>query len=103
MKTKTNLWEVLLGLLITLAVGFYSAFVCMKLFNWFITPITLTPFTYWLTYGICLIINLFTLKVDLNKNEEHAATLTEIIALNIIKVILVSIIFGIGALVQLGV
>lgn len=102
MKTKTNLWEVLVGLLITLVVGFYSAFVCMKLFNWFITPITLTPFTYWLTYGICLIVNLFTLKINTNE-EGGASTLSEIIALNIIKVILVSIVFGIGALVQLGV
>lgn len=102
MKTKTNIWEVLLGLLITIVVGFYSAFVCMKLFNWFISPIVNYSFSYWITYGICLIANIFSIKVNTNE-EGGASTLSEIIALNIIKIVLVSILLGIGALVQLGV
>lgn len=99
---KENILAVILGIILTIVVSFYSSFVVLNLFNWFVGPIFSYTFQYWQCYGIILIFDLFTTKISTKDTDGGASDFASVIATVIVKVIVVSLFFGVGALVHLG-
>lgn len=99
-----DLLVLLIGIIFAVAVSFYSAFVMMRLFNWFLTPVFNHQFSYWGTYGISLILSLITLKYETNNNKNNISDeIVTVIAITLVKIIVLSVFLGIGAWVSLGV
>lgn len=104
MRNSSSLEDVLtliVGVIFALAVAFYSAFVFMKLFNWFASPLFNYSLSYWGAYGIALLIKMCTIKIT-SKEENNDDGLAYVIALTIIECLYLSAFLGIGALVNLG-
>lgn len=98
-----DLLVLFIGIIFTVAVSFYSAFVMMRLFNWFLTPIFNYQFSYWGTYGVSLIISLLTAKYEANNNKKSTSDeIATVIAITLVKIIAFSVFLGIGAWVSLG-
>ena len=100
MSTKEKVVTFIINFILSLAVGFYGAFVVMNMANWFISPVVHYTFTFWQTYGIMLLIEIFTTRI--NKEESDEEDLPTVIATVIVKALILSAFFGIGALVNLG-
>lgn len=104
MRNSSSLEDVLtfiVSVILALAVSFYSAFVFMRLFNWFASPLFNYNLSYWGAYGIALIIKMCTMKIT-SKGESNDDGLAYVIALAIVQCICLSAFLGIGALVNLG-
>lgn len=99
---EENILAVILGIILTIVVSFYSSFVILNLFNWFVGPIFSYTFQYWQCYGLILIWDLFTIKISTKDSDGGASDFASVIATIIVQVIILSIVFGIGALVHLG-
>ena len=99
---KENVLAVILGIILTLAVSFYTSFVVLNLFNWFVGPIFSYTFQYWQCYGLILICDLFTTKISTKDTDSGASDFATVIGVVLAKVVIVSLFFGVGALVHLG-
>ena len=101
MSTREKVITFIVNFILSLAIGFYGAFVVMNMANWFISPVVHYTFTFWQTYGIMLIIELFTTKIN-KEGSDDEDDLPTVIATIIVKALVISAFFGIGALVNLG-
>ena len=98
---KENVLAVILGVILTIAVSFYTSFVVLNLFNWFVGPVFSYTFKYWQCYGLMLICDLFTTKIK-TKDDNGASDFATVIGVVLAKIVIVSLFFGVGALVHLG-
>ena len=108
MGKKKSLGVELVGLLLSIGVIFFSSFVLMKVYNWFIPSITgWGAITYWMAMGIDVVISTIHCGLAFNVDRIKDATLEDddldYIAEPIVKVMVYACLLGIGALVQLGV
>lgn len=95
-------------LILTIGLVFFSSFVFMKVYNWFIPSITgWHVITYWMAFGIdCVLSVLFastTYEIDTIRTSVCKQTKEETIQGIIAKYVLYACLLGIGALVQLGI
>ena len=105
-ETKKIGWlTVLAGILLGIGITFFEAFVCMQLFNWFIAPIFNYRIGYWVAYGICIIIAFIHLGLNnsLQKIKDNTPGVTVDFGYQLTEIISLLILWGIGALVSLGV
>lgn len=108
MKKENNVGIKLVGLLLSIGVPFFGAFVLMKVYNWFIPSITgWDVITYWMAMGIDIVISTIHCGLSFNVQRIKGATLksddVDDVAEPIVEVIVYAVLLGIGALVQLGV
>lgn len=97
--------KVIISIAISFSVSFYAAFVAMRVYNWFIPAATgFKEIGYWLAYGICLVVEVFTLEISNTKdNDDLDDILSKSLVHSLVKVTILSLILGVAALVQLGV
>lgn len=103
--------NLIISILLGVALNFYAAFVLKTMWNWFMPSIGLTTVLgYWAAYGIMLIFDLLTLGLSLSittsaesKQLDNTELLTKNLALIFAKALMVSLIFGFAALIQLGI
>ena len=98
---KENVLAVILGVILTIAVSFYTSFVVLNLFNWFVGPVFNYTFKYWQCYGLMLICDLVTTKIK-TKDDNGASDFATVIGVVLAKIVIVSLFFGVGVLVHLG-
>ncbi len=108
MEKQKSLGAGLVGLLLSIGVVFFSSFVLMKVYNWFIPNITgWGEITYWMAMGIDVVLSVVNVGLGLSLSRIKDNTVDtddyDDIAESIIKVIIYAILLGIGALVQLGI
>lgn len=98
---KKALFNLFISLIVAVSVSFYTAFVFMKLFNWFIPQLTnVNQISYGLSYGICIIIGFLKIKVDTDTNAKESENhLMDILSMQLIKIALYSIFLLIGFIV----
>lgn len=104
--------NLIISILLGVALNFYVAFVLKTMWNWFMPSVGLTTEleSYWAAYGVMLIFDLLTLGLSLSittnsKTEQMDNTelLTRNLAVIFAKALMVSLIFGFAALIQLGI
>ena len=108
MKEELDLKAGFVRLILSVGVLFFSSFVLMKVYNWFIPSITgWRTITYWMAMGIDVVISTLdlglvwkTTKIETEVVEESDK---DYIIDPISKFIVYAIILGIGALVHLGI
>lgn len=108
MGKKKSLGVELVGLLLSIGVVFFSSFVLMKVYNWFIPSITgWGAITYWMAMGIDVVLSVLHLSLSFNLSRIKGDTVDtdeyDDIAEPIVKVMMYACLLGIGALVQLGI
>lgn len=108
MEKGKNVGIKLVELLLSIGVLFFSSFVLMKVYNWFIPSITgWSAITYWMAMGIDVVISTVHCGLAFNIDRIKVATLEnddlDCIAEPIVKAIVYACLLGIGALVQLGI
>lgn len=98
---KKALFNLFISSILALSVSFYTAFVFMKLFNWFIPQLTnINQISYGLSYGICVIIGFLKIKVDLDTDTEGTEhSLKDILSMQFVKIVLYSVFLLIGFIV----
>ena len=103
--------NLVVSILFGVGLNFYAAFVLKTMWNWFMPSVGLTTVLgYWAAYGIMLIFDLLTLGLSLSittsaesKQLDNTELLTKNLALIFAKALMVSLIFGFAALIQLGI
>ena len=98
---KENVLAVILGIILKIVVSFYTSFVILNLFNWFVGPVFNYTFKYWQCYGLMLTCDLVTTKIK-TKDDNGASDFATVIGVVLAKIVIVSLFFGVGALVHLG-
>ena len=98
---KENVLAVILGIILKIVVSFYTSFVILNLFNWFVGPVFNYTFKYWQCYGLMLICDLVTTKIK-TKDDNGASDFATVIGVVLAKIVIVSLFFGVGVLVHLG-
>lgn len=91
-------WAIIL--LLAFGLMFYTAFIFMKIFNWFIPTFTGWPeINYWVAYGLTILISICKNRVNNIKGEDMSDYISAILS----EVTTLSIFLGIAALLHLGV
>lgn len=87
-------------LLLAFGLMFYTAFIFMKIFNWFIPAFTGWPeINYWVAYGLTILISICKNRVNNIKGHDMEDYLVAIVS----EITTLSGFFGIAALLHLGV
>ena len=115
MSNRHSVLTVILVSVLTLALvignTFFEAFVFMKLYEWFLFNLFNTPtISYWQSMGISITITFALMGIlvilatkNKDKDDDESDTLGESLGREIAITVIVAILFGIAALVQLGV
>ena len=91
-----------LDLLLSTAIGFLEAVVFKSMWGWFIIPLGAPLINFWHSYGILLMIK-FVKTWKINKDNNKNVDIEEIIVNNLAITMVCLLVWGIGALVHLGV
>ncbi len=102
---KIGWLTVLASILLGIGITFFEAFVGMQLFNWFLAPIFNYRIGYWVAYGICIIIAFIHLGLNnsLQRLKDNPQGVTVDFGYQLTEIVALLILWGIGALVSLGV
>lgn len=101
---KKSLQTLAATIVLSVAVSFFDAFALMFVWNKFIPAATGNLFpaiNYWLTFGLMILVDMFTLKVSKAKGQD--TTIPELIVYAVVKIAFEGILIGIAALISLGI
>lgn len=94
------------AILVIVAVAFFDAFVVMFIWNRFIPVLTGGTFpvaSYWAVWGIVLLVDLFSTKVNTAEDGEgEGSTILKVLAAGGIRVVIGGLLLGVAALISLG-